>query len=403
MDCRKDFPALSNPMNNKPLAYLDSASSAQKPLVVLNAMRNVMENHYANIHRALYAHSQKTTALYEQTRTKAAQLINAASENEIIFTRNSTEAINLVAQSYGLTNFKEGDEIILTAMEHHANIVPWQMLEQQIGVVLKVVPVLEDGALDLESFAKLLSDKTKFIGLVHTSNSLGTINPVEYIIKTVKAHNPDIKVLIDGTQAVVHGSVDVQAMGCDFLCFTGHKLYGPNGIGVLWGQYDLLDAMSPYQGGGDMIDTVSFEGTTYKEAPFKFEAGTPPICEVIGLGAAIDYMNGFGMQAIQNHEANLLNYMTEQLKSIDGLKIYGTTPEKASIVSFTADWAHISDIAMILDQQGVAVRTGHHCCMPLMQHFGIEGTARASVGMYTNKDDIDQLVTALEKAKNMLG
>lgn len=399
---RADFPALNEPMNGKRLAYMDSASSAQKPKAVIDAMNDVLTQTYANIHRGLYAHSQTTTQAYEDVRGKIADFINANSENEIVFTRNSTEAMNLVAQSWARNTLQAGDEIILTAMEHHANIVPWQILEEQVGVKLKVVPVLEDGSLDFGAFMALLSEKTKLVTLVHISNSLGTVNPVKKIVSAAKEFNSDIVCMVDGSQSAVHGAVDVQGLGCDFFALTGHKLYGPNGVGVLWGKYDLLNSMPPFLGGGDMIETVSFDGTVYKSAPFKFEAGTPAIVEVIGLGAAIDYLNAIGMDAIAAHEKEMLDYMALKLGAIEGLNFYGTAQEKVGIISFTADWAHISDIAMILDQQGVAVRTGHHCCMPLMQELGIEGTARASIGLYTNKEDIDQLANALEKAREML-
>jgi len=401
-DYASDFPALAQPMNGKRLAYMDTASSAQKPQVVIDAMNDVLSHHYANIHRGLYAHSQTTTQMYENVRGKVAEFIGARGEDEIVFTRNSTEAINLVAQSYGRTNFKAGDEIIISVMEHHANIVPWQILRDQIGIKINVVPIRENGTLDFGAFMAFLNPRTKFVSLVHTSNSLGTVNNIPKFIKAAKDFNHDIKTLIDGSQAVLHGIVDVKAMDCDFFCFTGHKLYGPNGIGVLYGKHDILQAMPPYQGGGDMIQSVSFDLTLYKPAPYKFEAGTPPIVEVIGLGAAIDYMRSIGIEDIAAHEAQMLNYMTRALEGVEGLKIYGTAPHKAGVVAFTADWAHISDIAMILDQQGVAVRTGHHCCMPLMEHFGIDGTARASIGLYTSKEDIDQLVMALNKAKEML-
>ncbi|MAZ76133.1 MAG: cysteine desulfurase [Micavibrio sp.] len=399
---RADFPALNEPMNGKRLAYMDSASSAQKPQVVIDAMNDVLTHSYANIHRGLYANSQTTTQLYEDVRVKLANFINANSENEIVFTRNSTEAMNLVAQSWARNILQAGDEIILTTMEHHANIVPWQILEEQIGIQLKVVPILEDGSLDFGAFMALLSSKTKLVTLVHISNSLGTVNPVRKIVKATKNFDENIICMIDGSQSAVHSKVDVQDLGCDFFALTGHKLYGPNGVGILWGKFDLLNSMPPFLGGGDMIETVSFDGTVYKAAPFKFEAGTPAIVEVIGLGAAIDYLNAIGMDAIAVHEKEMLNYMVQKLGTIEGLNFYGTAQEKAGIISFTADWAHISDIAMILDQQGVALRTGHHCCMPLMQELGIEGTARASIGLYTNKEDIDQLVSALEKAKEML-
>ncbi len=400
--CRNDFPALAEPMNGKPLSYLDTASSAQKPSVVIDKMQTVMSHYYANIHRGLYYLSQVATQEYESVRGKAADFLNAVSEHEIIFTRNTTEGINLVAQSWGRTYLKAGDEIILSAMEHHANIVPWQLLQAQIGIVIKVIPVLDDGTLDIESFENLLNEKTKLIALTHMSNALGTINQVERVVNKARAYNPDIKILIDASQSAVHAEVDVQALDCDFLTFTGHKLYGPTGVGVLWGRLDLLNAMPPYQGGGDMIERVSFEGTTFKESPARFEAGTPAIVEVIGLGAAIDYVQTVGQAAIARHEKNLLDYMMRKLATIDGLTYYGTAQEKGGIVSFTADWAPLSDIAMILDKNGVAVRSGHHCCMPLMQRFGIAGTVRASLGLYSNENDIDSFVAGLKKARDML-
>ncbi|HPF78667.1 MAG TPA: SufS family cysteine desulfurase [Alphaproteobacteria bacterium] len=400
---RDDFPILSKTMNGKPVIYLDSASSAQKPRVVLDTMRDVYENNYANIHRGLYQFSQTTTQMFEGVRPKIAEFINAPSAEEIIFTRNTTEAINLVAQSWGRTNLKRGDEIILSGMEHHANIVPWQLLEEQIGIKLKIIPVLGDGTLDFGAFMSMLSEKSKLVSLVHASNVLGTINSVQKFVAAAKRFNPEIVFVVDGSQSVVHGRVDVQELGCDFFAFTGHKLYGPNGVGALWGKGDILYDMPPYQGGGDMIDTVSFDkGTTYKPAPARFEAGTPAIVEVIGLGAAIDYLSAIGMEAIAAHEKILLDIMMRELNAIDGLKFYGTAQEKVGVVSFTADWAHASDIAMILDQQGVAVRTGHHCCMPLMQRFGVDATVRASLGLYSNESDIHALVKGLKKAKEML-
>ncbi len=400
---RRDFPVLSKEMNGKPVIYLDSGASAQKPQAVIDAMTNVLNNHYSNIHRGLYNFSQVNTEQYEAVRGKIAAFISAASENEIVFTKNTTEAINLVAESWGRTFLKEGDEIIITGMEHHANIVPWQLLETRIGVKLKVIPVLDNGELDLQGFEALLGDKTKMVAFVHTSNALGTINPVQQVIATVKAYNPDILTLVDGSQGVVHGPVDVRELGCDFFAFTGHKLYGPNGVGVLWGRYDILDTMPPYQGGGDMIETVSFSGTTFKAPPARFEAGTPAIVEVIGLGAAIDYVQAIGMHNIAAYEKELLDYAMTALNAVDGLTFYGQSQQKAGIISFTADWAHPSDIAMILDQQGVAIRTGHHCCMPLMERFGVDATARASFGLYTNRADIEAFVDALTKAKEMLG
>ena len=395
---RADFPILQS----SDVAYLDSASSAQKPQVVIDAYTNIYNNYYANIHRGLYSFSQVTTQNYEAVREKVKRFINAPSADEVIFTRNTTEAINLVASSWGQTYLQAGDEIILSGMEHHANIVPWQLLTEKTGVNIKIIPVLDDGTLDLDTFKALLSDKTKFIGVTQVSNALGTVNDVKSIINTAKSYNPDIKTLVDGSQSVVHSSVDMQDMGCDFFCFTGHKIYGPNGVGCLWAKAEILDMMPPYQGGGDMIETVSFDkGTTFKAGAAKFEAGTPAIAEVIALGVAIDYISNIGLSNIAAHEAALLTNMTAQLNDIEGLTIYGTAPNKVSVMSFTADWAHTSDIAMILDQCNVAVRTGHHCCMPLMERFGIDGTVRASLGLYSNENDIDKLVSGLNKAKGM--
>lgn len=402
-DYRADFPILSKTMNGKPLVYLDNASSAQKPKMVLDAIRDLYENNYANIHRGLYQFSQETTLAYESVRGKVADFINAPSGEEIIFTRNSTEAINLVAQSWGAENLNSGDEIILTEMEHHANIVPWQMLAEKIGFRIKIAPVTDTGELDFDAYESLFTAKTKFIGIVHVSNALGTINDVEKFTKAAKDFYRDIKVLVDGSQSVVHGAVDVQAMGCDFFCFTGHKLYGPNGVGALWVRGDVLADMPPYQGGGDMIETVSFKfGTTFKSGAARFEAGTPAIAQVIGLGAAIDYVRTIGMDAIAAHEKALLHMMVQELASIDGLTYYGTAQNKVGIVSFNPDWAHASDIAMILDQQGIAVRTGHHCCMPLMARLGVDATVRASLGLYSNEEDIHAFVKGLKKAKEML-
>lgn len=399
--CRGDFPRLNEPLHEKQLAYLDTASSAQKPFMVIDKMRDVMSYHYANIHRGLYTLSQIATQEYEAVRGKVAEFING-SVDEIVFTRNTTEAINLFAVSWGATNLKAGDEIILTAMEHHANIVPWQLLQGRIGFTIKFVPVLKDGTLDFEAFQTLLSDKTRLLAMVHASNTLGTVNPVAQMVKAAKAFNSDIKILVDASQSVVHGGVDVKELGCDFLAFTGHKLYGPTGVGVLWARASLLNDMPPYQGGGDMIERVSVSGTTYKNGPARFEAGTPAIVEVIGLGAAIDYVRMVGRENIVGHEKQLLDYAARELARIDGLKFYGQAQEKVGIVSFTADWASNADIAMVLDQTGVCVRVGHHCCMPLMESFGIEGTVRASIGLYSNQNDIDSLVKGLKKAKDML-
>ena len=400
---RSDFPVLQTEMNGKPLTFLDTAASAQKPQSVINAMNAVLEGGYSNIHRGLYAISQELTVNFEGVRGKIASFIGANSEKEIVFTRNSTEGINLVAQSWGRTNMKAGDEIIISEMEHHANIVPWQLLKEQIGIEIKVIPVLDDGSLDYEAFEKLLSNKTKLVGVVHISNATGIINNVNKIIELSRKFNPEIKVLIDGSQGAVHDKVDVKALDCDFYVFTGHKLYGPNGVGVLYGKYDVLESMPPFIGGGDMIERVSFDGTTFKEPPYRFEAGTPAIVEVIGLGAAIDYVSDVGHDYIESHEQSLRDYGHEQLKEIDGLTLYGNATDKTGIFSFTMEGAHPADIGMILDQCGVAVRAGHHCCMPLMQRFGVDATVRASLGLYSNKDDIDQLIEGLHKVKDLFG
>lgn len=399
--CRNDFPILKTQMNGKSLAFLDSGASAQKPQAVIDAMSNVMTQGYANIHRGLYEISQTLTQNYEGVRQKVAGFIGAPSDHNIVFTRNTTEAINLVAQSWGKANLTEDDEIILSEMEHHANIVPWQLLQKEIGFTIKTIPFDARGVLDLAAFESLLTQYTKFVGVVHTSNALGTINPVKQITHIAKDFYADMVVLVDGSQSIVHGPVDVQDIGADFFTFTGHKLYGPTGIGVLYGAKKVFADMQPYQGGGDMIDRVSFDGTTFKEAPFRFEAGTPAIVEVIGLGAAIDYVSSIGMENIAAHEQALLAYATSKLEEIEGLTIHGTAPDKAGIISFTMDYAHPSDIGMILDQCGVAVRSGHHCCMPLMDRLGLDATTRASLGLYSNKDDIDQLIEGLHKVKSL--
>lgn len=400
---RKDFAIFDSTMNGKPLAYLDTASSAQKPKAVMQAQGDMLYHGYANIHRGLYKISQDLTTDYEDVRRKVADFLGANSEKEIIFTRNTTEGINLVAQSWGRENLKAGDEIILTEMEHHANIVPWQLLRDQIGIVIKVLPITDAGELDIDKFDGLLSDKTKLVSFVHISNALGTINSVKDIVSKVKSFNGDIKVLVDGSQSAPHINLDVEDLGCDFFVFTGHKLYGPTGIGVLYGKYDVLESMPPYQGGGDMIETVSFEKSTFKEPPYRFEAGTPPIAQVIGLGAAIDYVNGIGFDAIELHDREMLRLLRNGMQEIDGLNIYGDVSDKVGIISFTADWAHASDIGAILDQCGIAIRAGHHCCMPLMKRLGVDATVRASMGLYTIKDDIDQFIEGLNKAKDMLG
>lgn len=399
-DYRLDFPALNR--SGRSLAYLDSAASAQKPQAVIDAMSGLMASHYANIHRGLYEYSQETTSAFELARKKIASFVGVKNSDEIIFTGNATGAINLVAQSWGRANLKEGDEIILTGMEHHANIVPWQLLRDQIGIVIKTVPVNEDGQLDLDAFKTLLTPRTKLVGVTHVSNALGTVNNLKEIKSLISKVNSEIKLIVDGSQAVVHRPVNIEDIDCDFYVFTGHKLYGPTGIGVLWGRYELLERMPPYQGGGDMVERVTFEKTTFKPPPARFEAGTPAIIEAVGLGAAVDYISSIGMEAIEAREQELLSYAMEQLKQIEGLRYFGAAPEKAGIISFAADWGHPGDIGMILDQCGVAVRTGHHCCQPLMQRYDIDATVRASFGLYTNEEDIDMLVKGLQKARDML-
>ena len=402
---RKDFPIFDQSAA-QPLAFMDSAASAQKPRAVLDAMDNVASGHYANIHRGLYSFSQQTTSAYEAARHTIAAFINAASDNEIIFTRNTTEAINLVAQSWGCANIQFGDEILITEMEHHANIVPWAMIAEQLGATLKYIPVNDDTTLDLTALPALVTARTKIFACTQVSNATGVINDVQALIAQVKALNADIVTLVDASQSIVHQKTDVQNIGADFLVFTGHKLYGPSGIGVLWGREVLLNAMPPYQGGGDMIETVSLKsGITYKAAPARFEAGTPAILEAIGLAAAVDYIESIGLDAISSLEHELYLYMREQAGQIDGLTFYGDVDaaQKAPIISFTADWAHVSDIATILDQCGVAVRSGHHCAMPLMERLCIEGTVRASLAMYSTADDVDQLIAGLKKAYRLLG
>ncbi|NCC21992.1 MAG: SufS family cysteine desulfurase [Alphaproteobacteria bacterium] len=399
---REDFPGLRATMHGKALTFLDSAASAQKPEVVLSAMDSVLREGYANIHRGLYEISQNLTADFEAVRGKVARFIGAPAAGEIVFTRNATEAINLVAQSWGKTYLCAGDEIVLTEMEHHANIVPWQILRDQIGLTIRVLPVDDDGELILDQLGDILGPRTRLVSFTYVSNALGTVNPVGEIVRRVKAYNPDIVTLVDASQGVVHRRIDVSALGTDFLVFTGHKLYGPTGIGVLYGRKMLLESMPPYQGGGDMIESVSFERTTFKSPPQRFEAGTPPIVEVIGLGAAIDYVWSLGLSDIESWESRLLAIGTNALESIEGLRLYGRARDKASILSFTIDGIHPGDLGMILDQCGVAVRVGHHCCMPLMRRLGLDATCRASLALYSNEDDINNLVTGLHKAIRLL-
>ena len=396
---KKEFPALSEMVNGKPVCFLDSAASAQKPLAVIDAMDHLQKTHYANVHRGLYRFSQETTNAFEAARKTVASFLNARSDNEIIFTRNATEAINIVACSWGRENLTADDEIILTVLEHHANIIPWHMLRQEIGFKINVVPILDDGSIDMDSYKSFLSDKVKFVGLSHMSNAIGTILPVHEMTNLAKEHGA--KVLVDASQAVVHMDVDVQAIDCDFLCFTGHKLYGPTGIGVLYGREEILNAMPPYQGGGEMIEKVTFDAVTYKNAPARFEAGTPAIVEAIGLAAAIDWLSGFDKADIHGHEADLLSYATSEIQQIDGITVHGTASEKASILSFTLDCAHPHDIGTIFDQMGVAVRAGHHCAQPLMMVLGTPATVRASFAIYNTRNDVDRLIEAVNKVKKI--
>lgn len=396
---RKDFPILEQKIHGHPLVYLDNGASAQKPRMVIEAMQRFMERDYANIHRGVHELSQRATLKYEAVRETVRRFINAAHDDEIIFTRGATEAINLVATSWGRTNLRAGDEIVITTLEHHSNIVPWQMLRDSIGIVLKIVPVTPEGDVRLEDVKAVLSPRTKLVAVAHVSNALGTVLPVAEIIKLVHANGA--LALIDGCQAVSHMPVDVQALDADFYVFSSHKLYGPTGIGVLYGKRAILKDMPPYQGGGDMIASVTFDKTTYKDPPHRFEAGTPAITEVIGLGAAIDYLSTIGMARIAQYENTLLAYATEKLTAINSLKIIGTTKNKAAIISFTLQGAHPHDIGTILDRQGVAIRAGHHCAQPLMEHLGLVATARASFGLYNTKEEVDALVTAVKKVQEI--
>ncbi len=398
---KHDFPTLSREMNGQPAVFLDSAASAQKPRAVVDAMLAALEGPYANIHRGLYQFSSETTAAFEAARGKVARFLGAP-DQEIIFTRNATEGVNLVAASWGRANLKAGDEIVLSEMEHHANLVPWHMLRDTLGIVIKYIPVTDTGELDLGKLSGLLTDKTKLVSFVHVSNSLGTLNPAKDIVARVKAYNPAIRVLVDGAQSAVHMKTNVRDLGCDWFVCTGHKLYGPTGVGVLWGRADILNDMPPYQGGGDMIEKVAYEGTTYKAAPQRFEAGTPAIAEVIGLGAAVDYIEKIGWPAITAHEKALSDTLFKRLSARKDIKIIGTSKNRTGIVSFVMKGAASADVGMILDQCGVAVRTGHHCCQPLMGRFGIEGTIRASLALYNTPDDINALEAGLDKAAKLL-
>jgi cysteine desulfurase/selenocysteine lyase len=393
---RKDFPILKQEIHGRPLVYLDSAATTQKPQVVIEAINRYYTEQNANVHRGVYHLSQLATREYEDARVKVRRLINAGETHEIIFTRSTTEGINLVANSYGRKFIHENDEIVISAMEHHSNIVPWQMLAEQTGAKLRVIPINDDGELQIEEFEKILNPRVKLVAVAHISNALGTINPVKRIIEL--AHSIDAPVLLDGAQGAPHSKVDVRDLGVDFYTFSGHKLYGPTGIGVLYGKSELLDAMPPYQGGGDMIASVTFEKTTYNVLPAKFEAGTPHIEGAIVLGVAVDYLESIGLESIAGYEHDLLNYATEVIGAIPGVKIIGTAREKASVLSFTLKDIHPHDIGTILDQEGIAIRAGHHCAQPVMKRFGIPATARASFAFYNTREEVDALAEGIQKA-----
>ncbi len=396
---RKDFPVLKQTVHGKPLVYLDSAATAQKPMAVIEAIRRFHEVDCANIHRGVHELSQRSTAAYEETRAKAKRFLNARSKSELIFVRGTTEAINLVASSWGRKNIKAGDEIVVTALEHHSNIVPWQMLCEEKGARLRVVPMNDRGELILEEYEKLLNPRTRLVAMAHVSNALGTINPVREMI--AMAHKAGALVLVDGAQAAPHLKVDVQALDADFYAFSGHKVCGPTGIGILYGKSALLNAMPPYQGGGDMIRTVTFEKTTYNDLPYKFEAGTPNIAGGIGLGAALDYLTAIGLEKIAAYEHELLLYGTEALARIPGLKMIGTAREKAAVLSFVIEGIHPHDIGTVLDRQGIAVRTGHHCAQPVMDRFHVPATTRASLAFYNTPAEIDALAAGLGKVREL--
>jgi len=396
---REDFPIFKRTVKGKPLVYLDSAATSQKPFTVIDAMNDFYRNYNANVHRGVYTVSEEATAAYEKARDKVATFIRTHSREGVIFTRNATEAINLVASSWGRANLKPGDEILLTQMEHHSNLVPWHLVAQQTGAVLRFVPLTPDGRLDLETLPSLLSERTKIVSVVHVSNSLGTINPLDHIIQG--AHDAGAVVLVDASQSVQHIGVDVTALDCDFLAFSGHKMLGPTGIGVLWGKPELLDHMPPYQGGGEMINEVHLEWSTYREIPGKFEAGTPNVAGAIGLGAAIDYLNAVGLENILRHERELIEYALQQLENLGDIEIYGPRPDRGSVVSFNVNGVHPHDVATVLDEDAIAVRAGHHCTQPIMRWLNVPATVRASVYLYNVKEDIDRLVGSLKKVKDI--
>ena len=396
---RQDFPILSREVYGKPLVYLDNAASAQKPQSVIDTISHTYGNEYANVHRGLHFLSNTATERYEEAREKTRAFLNASSVDEIIFTRSATEAINLVAQSLGVDAIGEGDEIVLSIMEHHSNIVPWHFLRERRGAVLKWAPVHEDGSFDFEAFEALLTDRTRIVAIAHMSNVLGTVTPIKEIVRV--AHARGIKVFVDGSQSAVHLPVDVRELGCDFYCFTGHKVYGPSGIGVLYGRKDVLDAMVPFMGGGEMIADVTEDDVTYAHVPHRFEAGTPPIVQAIGLGAALDYMESIGRERIAAHEAEISAYAHERLQAINSLRVFGTAPGKGAILSFEIEGLHAHDVSAVIDRAGVAVRAGTHCAQPLLQRYGVTSTCRASFGLYNTRDEVDALADALEKARTL--
>lgn len=398
---RRDFPVLHQNVHGKPLVYLDNAASSQRPQSVIDAISRYYEHDHANVHRGVHTLSQRATDAYEGARETVRRFINARSSKEIIFTRGTTESVNLVAQSFLRPRLAPGDEILISGLEHHASIVPWQLLREQTGAVLKVIPITPAGEVDFVEFEKLIGPRTKLLALAHVSNALGTIVPVEKYIHVARQHG--VPVMLDGAQAIPHTVIDVQALGCDFYCFSSHKMLGPTGMGILYGREQLLDKMPPWQGGGDMILSVTFEKTTYNQLPWKFEAGTPHISGAIGLAAAIDYLEKIGMARIAAYEHELLDYATQRLSALPGLRIIGTAPDKAAVLSFTLDGIHPHDIGTILDTEGVAIRTGHHCAMPVMDFFKIPATARASMAFYNTFEEIDRLVAALEQARKVLG
>jgi len=398
---REDFPILRQKVHGRPLVYLDNAATSQKPLAVIEAEDRYYREYNSNIHRGVHALSQQATDAYEKARVRIQKFMNARSSHEIVFVRGATEALNLVTQSFGRPRLKPGDEIIVSAMEHHSNIVPWQLVCEQTGAVLKVVPMNDAGEFLFEEFEKLLGLRTRIVAVTHVSNALGTIVPVKRIVEA--AHAQGVPVVLDGAQAIPHTRVDVQALDCDFYAFSGHKVYGPTGIGVLYGKEKHLEAMPPYQGGGDMIRTVSFEKSTWNDLPYKFEAGTPHIAGGIGLGTALDYLGGIGVEAVAAHEHDLLEYATGLVSDIPGLRLIGTAAEKAGVLSFVMDGAHPHDVGTILDHQGVAIRAGHHCAMPVMDRYNIPGTARASFALYNTREDVDALVAGIHKVKELFG